>query len=255
MLDDGVSPDIIPLSKRLELAKQQLKERKNAGSRSSVAPGGEAQSGGSASDGAIRGNKAGTSSASRGNRNHPGSSGNDEDARGLDRKADSGYSPNGGRVSRNSGRGAQAGGQDARKASLLSYQEKAIHSLKRALTYAGFDLQGDARGLTDKEQEELRPQVAMFFQRVGIALDWGVTHSNKAKAESEIWVFEDEEADKLADIYLKRARKIGWMAEVARQVQHLEDVGDASDVAAILGKRIIATGMFYPSNGGFGVWL
>lgn len=95
----------------------------------------------------------------------------------------------------------------------------------------------------------------MFFQRVGIALDWGVTHSNKAKAESEIWVFEDEEADKLADIYLKRARKIGWMAEVARQVQHLEDVGDASDVAAILGKRIIATGMFYPSNGGFGVWL
>lgn len=99
------------------------------------------------------------------------------------------------------------------------------------------------------------PQVTVFFQRVGIALDYAITHSNKGHAESDIWLLEDEEAETLARVYLKRAKKIGWMAEVARQVHHLEDVGDGVKVARIVGKRVAATGLFYASNGGVGLWL
>lgn len=127
--------------------------------------------------------------------------------------------------------------------------------MKRLLTYAGFDLTGDARALTEAESERYLPQVTVFFQRVGIALDYAVTHSNKAHAESDIWLLEDEEAETLARVYIKRARKIGWMAEVARQVQHLEDVGDGFKVARIVGKRVAATGLFYASNEGVSLWL
>lgn len=123
------------------------------------------------------------------------------------------------------------------------------------MTYAGFDLTGDARALTEAESERYLPQVTVFFQRVGIALDYALTHSNKAHAESDIWILEDDEAATLARVYIKRAKKIGWMAEVARQVQHLEDVGDAARVARILGKRVGATGLFYASNGGISLWL
>ncbi len=127
--------------------------------------------------------------------------------------------------------------------------------MKRLLTYAGFDLTGDARALTEAESERYLPQVTVFFQRLGIALDYAVTHSNKAHAESDSWMMEEEEAAVLARVYIKRAKKIGWMAEVARQVQHLEDVGDAARVARILGKRGAATALFYASNGGVSLWL
>ena len=123
------------------------------------------------------------------------------------------------------------------------------------LVYAGFDLEGDARALSEQEAEKLLPQVTLFMQRVGIAIDYAITHSNKAHAESDIWLLEDEEAETLARIYLKRARKIGWMAEVARQAHHLEDIGDAGRVARIVGKRLAATPLFYASNGGVGLWL
>lgn len=130
-----------------------------------------------------------------------------------------------------------------------------VEKAKRALTYAGFDLAGDANALSDEEVEFYIPQVAQFFQRVGIAIDYAVTHTNRAHSESDIWLFEDSEAETLARIYLKRARRIGWMAQVARQVHHIEDVGEAKDVATILGKRLVATGLFYGSNGGLGLWL
>lgn len=123
------------------------------------------------------------------------------------------------------------------------------------LTYAGFDLKGDARALTEQEVEKYRPQVASFMQKIGIGIDYAITHSNKAHAESDIWVLTDEEAGTLADYYLKRARKIGWMAEAARQVEHIQSVGETGHVAKIIGERLIATGMFYPSNGGVEFWL
>lgn len=129
------------------------------------------------------------------------------------------------------------------------------HTARTVLAYAGFDVRSDARALTDKEITELTPKVAKFFQRVGTAIDYGITHTNADKDESYIWQFEDKEAEQLSVIYLKRAKKIGWMAEVARQVQHVEDVGDAKDIALIVGKRVVATGMFYNNSGGFKPWL
>lgn len=140
-------------------------------------------------------------------------------------------------------------------AQLESWWEWFQGTSKRVLAYAGFDIQSDARALTDREVEEYLPKVSTFIKRVGIAIDWSITHTNKEKAESYIWVFEDEEADQLATIYLKRAKKIGWMAEVARQVEHIEDLGDGGTVAKILGRRVVATGVFYNSTGGFHPWI
>lgn len=97
--------------------------------------------------------------------------------------------------------------------------------------------------------------MATFFKRLGLVFDWCITHSNKEKSESDIWMFDDAEAETLAIIYLKRASKIGWMAQVARQVEHVENLGDGKDLAEIVGKRLWATGMFYPANGGISLWL
>lgn len=161
-----------------------------------------------------------------------------------------------GRTEGVSSRESQTGGQTPRKAPTVQDIEAfVLGKLKRALAYAGFDVKGDARSLTESEQKELEPDVARFIQRVGMALDYTITHTNAAHNESDIWTFEDEEAASLAKIYLKRARYVGWMATVARQAKHLEDLGEAQDVASIVGKRIGATMLFYHDSGGFKPWL
>ena len=123
------------------------------------------------------------------------------------------------------------------------------------MLYAGFDLEGDADTLSDEEVEHYQPQAAAFLQRASVGLDYFVTHANAHHQESDIWFLEDAEADSLASIYLKRARRVGWMAQAARQVEHLETVGEAGTVARIFGKRLMATAMFIPANGGFKLWL
>ena len=117
------------------------------------------------------------------------------------------------------------------------------------------DLDGDARPLADEEVEALQPTVAGFIQKLGIGMDWGLTHANKNRQESTIWLFEDEEAAILARAYLRRARYIGWMAQTARQVEHIVEAGQDVAVARILGKRIIASPVFIATNGGLGLWL
>lgn len=145
--------------------------------------------------------------------------------------------------------------QVTRSKASVNYQDALTKKLKRALAYAGFDVTGDARALSESEQKDLLPHVTNFMQHVGIAIDWAITHSNKDHVECEIWSFEEDEAEILAKIYLKRARKIGWMAQVARQAQHIENLGDGKDVAQVLGKRLVATGIFYRANGGIELWL
>lgn len=157
-------------------------------------------------------------------------------------------------------RGSYASRQDDRQVAgtpteLETWWQWFQSTSKRVLAYAGFDIKSDARALSEEEVYEYTPKVATFIKRLGIAIDWSVTHTNKEHAESYIWVFEDEEADQLAVIYLKRAKKIGWMAEVARQVEHIEDLGDGKTVAMIVGKRVVATGVFYNSTGGFHPWI
>lgn len=254
-LDQEDAP--LSLIQRLEAAKLELQEQNNGKSKSRVSRSGSraVESGGSALDRTVRSAKARTNTAATGDRDLLGSSRTDERPLGVDRKGDGSFSPTRGRVPRDGGGVTQANRQNAGQAPLLKAKDQAIATIKRALIYAGFDLKGDAKALKPDEIEKYKPKVAEFFKRLGIALDWSITHSNKAHAESEIWVFDDEEAEKLADIYLKRAKKIGWMAEVARQVEHIENIGDGADVAAILGKRLVATGMFYPSNGGIELWL
>lgn len=247
------------LAQRLERAKRELTERRNV--EQSRKPGDylsgsrEIKSGRATADRAVQGSSTRARSAGRDGGDASWTSGSDEAALAVNRKGNSGYSPNGGRVQRNNSSGSQAGRQNAGQAALLGYKPKFEQLFRRILTYAGFDLKGDARALTEQEQANLMPHVVTFMRRVGMAMDWSITHTNKNHNESDIWMFEDSEAEVLATIYLKRARKIGWMAEVARQVQHLEDVGDAGEAAAILGKRIVATGLFYPANGGFTPWL
>lgn len=127
--------------------------------------------------------------------------------------------------------------------------------IRRTLAYAGFDVSGDAEALTEYEEKKYLPKVREFFQTVGTAIDLCVTHTNKLHMESDIWQFEEKELDALARIYLKRARRIGWMAQAARQMEHIADLGDGKDLAMIIGKRIVATPAFYISNGGFSPWL
>lgn len=158
-----------------------------------------------------------------------------------------------GRTARVSGQQPPFGGQAA--GSKNAYTEAAEEWMRRVLAYAGFDVRGDARALTSEEVERLQPNVAVFMQRIGMVMDWVLTHSNRAQEESDIWMLSDEEASSLAHIYLKRARKIGWMAEVARQVHHIEDLGDAKRIAEIVGKRVVASGVFIGTNGGIHPWM
>lgn len=169
--------------------------------------------------------------------------------------------PTRGRAKRVGGSGTQTGRQTSGSSLQLVHpvqaksEEFVLKYIKKALAYAGFDVRSDARSLSAEEIERYRPDVCRFIQRVGISLDWALTHSNRNHEECEIWVFEDDEATTLANIWLKRAKTIGWMAEVSRQVHHVEDLGDAKDIAAILGKRIAATPIFIGNNGGVEFWL
>lgn len=130
-----------------------------------------------------------------------------------------------------------------------------MSTIRQVLAYVGFDVGGSAEGLSVAEQEHYRPKMALFFQGVGGGLDWGLTHLNRAHAECEVWQFTDAEADTLAVIYLKRAAHIGWLARVARQVEHIEDVNEVRQLGGIVGKRVAASGLFVASNGGLSWWL
>lgn len=127
--------------------------------------------------------------------------------------------------------------------------------VKRAMVYAGFDLQGDADTLTAEDEQKFLPVVVGFIHHVGIGLDYGLTHLNRDKVESDIWTFSDEEAEAVARWYLRRARKVGWMAQAARQMGHLGTVGETKDVAWIVGKRLATSGLFIQQNGGLHPWI
>lgn len=120
---------------------------------------------------------------------------------------------------------------------------------------AGFDVSGGGDVLTDTEVETYQPIVAQFFLRVGVAVDYGITHLNREHAESDIWMLSEEEGVTLARFYLHRARAVGWMARVARQIEHAHDLGDGLAVAQIVGKRIVASPLFIASHGGIAPWL
>lgn len=161
---------------------------------------------------------------------------------------------------RDSGARTQVDRQDAREETLLgSYWNKSVDIFKRALTYAGFDLKGDADALTDAEVERFRPQIEKLISSVGMGIDWALTHANKNHVESSIWEFTDDELAKLADMYLRRAKMVGWMAEVARQAEHLNEASaigvDAKDLGRIIGLRVVESGMFIPDHGGWEPWI
>lgn len=127
--------------------------------------------------------------------------------------------------------------------------------VKRTLLYLGFDLSGDADALDEEDVVKYFPIVVSFVHRAGMGLDYGLTHLNRAKQDCDVWVFQESEAEIIARWYLKRARKVGWMAKVARQLDRVEAVGESKDVAWIFGKRLAASGLFLQSNGGVKPWI
>lgn len=168
-----------------------------------------------------------------------------------------------GRTAGERARGAAASRQDARQAIPLAtdfsrfnaLRDRVEATLQQVFAYAGIDVSGSAAPLNASEVDEYTTAIAELVVRIGVVLDYGLTHLNRDKVESDIWAFSEEESQILARFYLKRASRIGWMAKAARQVVRIKEAGDLPAVAEIMGKRMIASPIFVMSNGGVRPWI
>lgn len=104
-----------------------------------------------------------------------------------------------------------------------------------------------ARVMSQREADKVKGDLADLIQDAGDYLDWGLTHANRAGAESAVWAFDDEEAAKLADVWLSRARK---SAAAAASVRYVLNQWAYVQVAMLLGGRFIETVTFVAENGG-----
>lgn len=209
------------------------------------------RSSGEKSAGSATGNSSGT-------RKSKSSSGNDTDAfrstaksLGDGGKSTSSYDPTRSGNARNNARSTS----NDRQTSGKTPTDFALGLAKRALAYVGFDVSGDADALTETEINSLMPTHIQFVQQVGMAFDYGLTHANAYHSESDIWVFDENEAKTVAHWWLKRSKKVRWMAQVSRQVPHMSSVGETTAVAKIVGERMAASFIFMHANGGFKPWI
>lgn len=104
-----------------------------------------------------------------------------------------------------------------------------------------------ARVMSQREADRLHGDLASLIQDAGDYLDWGLTHANRAGAESAVWAFDDDEASKLADVWLSRARK---SAAAAASVRYVLSQWAYVQVAMLLGGRFVETVTFVAENGG-----
>lgn len=105
------------------------------------------------------------------------------------------------------------------------------------------------RPLTEKEQEELKPDLVEALRDGLPLLDQVILATNRAHAKPYIYAsIDDEDIDKLANWWLKKARKSGEMAEAARQIiAYHDDV----EILLMIIPTIPQTLAFYKDNGGF----
>lgn len=104
-----------------------------------------------------------------------------------------------------------------------------------------------ARVMSQREADKVKGDLADLIQDAGDYLDWGLTHANRAGAESAVWAFDDEDAEKLAEVWLSRARK---SAAAAASVRYVLNQWAYVQVAMLLGGRFIETITFVTENGG-----
>jgi len=105
------------------------------------------------------------------------------------------------------------------------------------------------RPLTEKEIEELKPDLVEALKVSLPLLDEAIYATNKAHNKPYIYAsLDDEDIDKLANFWLRRARKSGEVAAAATQfVQYRNDIEILTMMLPTFGQ----TFMFYKENGGF----
>lgn len=159
-----------------------------------------------------------------------------------------------GKSARPSGQDSRASGQEV-SSPVDGLWESIKDKVRESLSLVGFNVNGDAEALTEDEALALMPKVSLAIQFAGGGVDLFFTHMNANHEECDIWTFEDQEATDLAVMWLKRAKRVRWMAQASRQVASIKDVQDLKRVGEIMGKRIAASVVFIPSNGGLKPWL
>ena len=104
------------------------------------------------------------------------------------------------------------------------------------------------RLFSESDADETRGDVAQIIQDYGGYLDQFLTWSVRDTDACDIWSFTDEEADIIAGLWLKRAKKDRRAAAVLRMAL---DGDEAIQSALILGPKAIATAQWYPEHGGW----
>lgn len=106
-----------------------------------------------------------------------------------------------------------------------------------------------SRPLGQEEADTMRPLIVASLQWVSEQMDNVLTYTNRAHATAEFWALDDEDAGKLADFWLARARKHKVAAYSARVVVQ---VNASRELLSIAAPRVIETFRFYMRNGGIG---
>lgn len=111
-----------------------------------------------------------------------------------------------------------------------------------------------AKPLTASEANKLRPAVLGFLKKSAEWLDEGMSATNKAGTQCDVWTgptgLDDEDYDELCDVLIERAQ---LDAVVAQSVRAMAGMFHRYKVAMILAPKVIASYRFYMGNGGFGL--
>ena len=95
--------------------------------------------------------------------------------------------------------------------------------------------------------DKLKGDLADLIQDAGDYADYALTHLNRNGAKSDVWAFDDDEAVKLAEVWLSRGRK---SARAAATIRYVLSQWAYVQVAMLLGGRFVETVAFVADNGG-----
>lgn len=102
------------------------------------------------------------------------------------------------------------------------------------------------------EAEAIRENLEIGLKAVLEGLDWGLTHSNKARAEAVIWqTIDDEDVAYLVGLMLNAGVRI---PAASAAVRALAQISHQYKVGTILLPRFLESWRFYSRNG-LGFWL
>ena len=109
-----------------------------------------------------------------------------------------------------------------------------------------------AKVLSALEATQLRPAIIGFLKKSAEYADEGMSNTNRAHAECDVWTgpsgLNDEDYDVLADVLIARAR---LDAAVAQGVRAMAAAFHRWQVLLILLPKFAASYRFYVGNGGF----